>query len=53
MKNPDTITVIPDANPSNPSVKFTAFTVPSITNTITGTYKGPKLIVKLVNGINN
>ena len=35
-KNADTIAVIPEARPSRPSVKFTAFTVPIITISIRG-----------------
>ena len=40
----------PVANPSKPSVKLTALTVPTITNTIIGTYNGPKFIAISVNG---
>ena len=50
IKNIETINVTPDANPSKPSVKLTAFTVPIITNIIIGTYKGPKFITISVNG---
>ena len=50
-KKHDTIKVTPDASPSSPSVKFTAFTVPIMNIIINGIYHIPKLIIWFVNGI--
>ena len=41
-KNKVTRAVDPDARPSSPSVKFTAFVIASITKTINGIYHIPK-----------
>ena len=51
MKKHDTIKVTPDARPSSPSVKLTAFTVPIMNIIINGIYHIPKLIIWFVNGI--
>ena len=50
-KKHDTIKVTPDASPSSPSVKFTAFTVPIMNIIINRIYHIPKLIIWFVNGI--
>ena len=51
VKYAATMAVVPAANPSKPSVKFTALTIASMVNTINGIYITPKSTLVPKNGM--